>query len=101
VWCANVLQYFSDAELAAILAEFRRVVRPGGLVAVKDDENAHWLVWPGEPAVYWRLFEALMQREDALGVQMRGGFRGRALRRWLERAGLFPVRQRTHLIERW
>src|SRR5688500_14374721 len=33
IWCANTLQYFVDRELPAVLEEFRRVVRPGGIVA--------------------------------------------------------------------
>ena len=35
LWCANTSQYLSDDEAARALAEMRRVVRPGGLVAVK------------------------------------------------------------------
>jgi ubiquinone/menaquinone biosynthesis C-methylase UbiE len=35
VWCANTTQYLTNDELSQMLAEFRRVVRPGGLVAVK------------------------------------------------------------------
>lgn len=101
VWCANVLQYLTDEELTRALTEFRRVVRPGGRVAVKDDELGLWLVSPAAPAVYGRLFEALTRTDDALGVQMRGAYRGRALRHWLERAGLLRVWQQTTLIERW
>ena len=101
LWCAHVLEYLTDEALAATLAEFRRVVRPGGIVAVMDDEVGLWVVSPGDPACYWRLFERLTSPDDALGVAMRGAFRGRALRRWLERAGLVDVWQRTTLIERW
>lgn len=36
LWCANTLQYFTDDQLPGVLAEFRRVLRPGGLVAIKD-----------------------------------------------------------------
>ena len=36
VWCANTTQYLTDDELQVMLREFRRVVRPGGSVAVKD-----------------------------------------------------------------
>src|SRR5258707_11703351 len=32
VWCANTTQYLTDDELTTTLGEFRRVVRPGGLV---------------------------------------------------------------------
>ena len=36
VWCANSTQYLSDDQLRAFLGEARRVVRPGGLVAIKE-----------------------------------------------------------------
>jgi ubiquinone/menaquinone biosynthesis C-methylase UbiE len=35
VWCANITQYLTDDELSQMLAEFCRVVRPEGLVAVQ------------------------------------------------------------------
>lgn len=47
VWCANVFQYLTDAEVAKALAEFKRLVRPGGLMVVKDaDLAAHPLGIP-------------------------------------------------------
>jgi ubiquinone/menaquinone biosynthesis C-methylase UbiE len=46
VWNANVSQYFTDQELPTILAEFRRVVRVGGLVAVKEAEATNWQTQP-------------------------------------------------------
>ncbi len=95
----QVLQHVADPVQA--LREMRRVVRPGGIVAVMDDEVGLWVVSPGDPARYSRLFDRLTSRDDALGVQMRGAFRGRALHCWLERAGLVDVWQRTTLIERW
>ena len=36
VWCANVTHYLRDDDLRTAMAEFRRVVRPGGMVAIKD-----------------------------------------------------------------
>ena len=36
VWCANTMQYLSEEELGRAIRELRRVVRPGGLVAIKD-----------------------------------------------------------------
>jgi arsenite methyltransferase len=36
VWCANVAQYLTDKEFARVMGEFRRVVKPGGIVVVKD-----------------------------------------------------------------
>jgi len=100
LWCANVLQYFADDELLDVLAEFRRVVRPGGLVAVKDVDMQLWRVYPADPLLISHLSDASV-RHDPGDAQSRGSLRGRTLRRWLERAGLIDVHQRTTLIERW
>ncbi len=32
IWCANVFQYLSDDAITTAVAEFKRVVRPGGLI---------------------------------------------------------------------
>ena len=100
VWCGNVLQYFSDADLPLVLAQLRRVVRPGGLVAVKDVDMQLVRLHPADPFLLSHLSEVSV-RDTTLGPESRGALRARELRRWLERAGLRDVWQRTTLIERW
>ena len=100
VWCGNVLQYFSDADLLVVLAELRRVVGPGGLVAVKDVDMQLVRLHPADPFLVAHLSEVSL-RDTRLGPESRGSLRGRELRRWLERAGLEEVWQRTTMIERW
>ena len=100
VWCANVTQYLTDAELTAALAECRRVTRPGGLVAVKDVDMQLWRAHPADPLLIARLSDASL-RQPTPEAQSHGALRGRTLRRWLEAAGLVGVEQRTTLIERW
>lgn len=97
IWFANTTQYLEDADLAQALAEFRRVVRPGGVVAVKEQDGVGITHAPQDPALLWRMFEALRPA----AMQIRGVLRARQLRRWLERAGLEAVEQRTVMIERW
>ena len=97
VWCSATTQYLTDEELARALAEFRRVARPGGLVALKDFAPEHWLRYPGDPALIWRLLD----RARRVDPQWHGVLRTHELRRWLERAGFEAVWQRTTLIERW
>jgi ubiquinone/menaquinone biosynthesis C-methylase UbiE len=43
------VQYLDDGELERALAELRRVVRPGGVVAVKDLDASLVTVRPGDP----------------------------------------------------
>jgi len=100
IWCGNVAQYFSDDDLLLVLAEFRRVARPGGLVAVKDVDMQLVRLYPADPFLVAHLSEVSV-RNSRLGPESRGALRGRELRRWLERGGLGDVWQRTTMIERW
>ncbi|CAA9556724.1 MAG: hypothetical protein AVDCRST_MAG18-735 [uncultured Thermomicrobiales bacterium] len=58
VWFANTSQYLTDDELMTALAEFRRVVRPGGLVAVKEHAGALTAIMPAPPGVTLRGYAA-------------------------------------------
>ncbi|MFD4376433.1 methyltransferase domain-containing protein [Streptomyces sp. NPDC058486] len=95
VWCANTTQYLDDAELGPVLAEFRRVTRPGGLVAVKDVDGSLSTVRPADPFLITDFFRASAR---APGYARRL-LRGPALRDWLRAAGLVSVRQRTVFME--
>jgi ubiquinone/menaquinone biosynthesis C-methylase UbiE len=97
VWCANVSAYLTDDELGTALWEFRRVVRPGGLVAIKEIDATHYNMAPADPVLTWRLFAAVRQTER----QIHGTLRTPQLRRWLEHADFEEVWQRTTLAERW
>lgn len=97
IWCANSLEYLNDEELSSALANFVRVLRPGGILAVKDADAGLWLFSPGDPTLLWRAWSA--------GSRVAGNFRGclrtRAMRRWFERAGLADTKQRGWLSEIW
>ena len=95
VWFANTSQYLTDEELGTTLAEFRRVVRPGGLVALKESDSSTFLLFPAPPGVMLRLTEASARAGD---VQMAGCLRARALPSRLRQAGLVDVWQRSMLI---
>jgi ubiquinone/menaquinone biosynthesis C-methylase UbiE len=94
VWCANTTQYLSDVELDSALAEFRRVVRPGGLVAIKENDPTLNRLFPAPTGLIWHWFEARARTTNHWSL------RAPALPSWLRRAGLTGVTRRTTLIER-
>jgi ubiquinone/menaquinone biosynthesis C-methylase UbiE len=91
VWCAAVLQHIPDDALLAALAELRRAVRPGGLVAIKDYDSSMQRMRSRNP----HLAAHLMEQASVF----RGAHRGPELRAWLRRAGLEEVRLTQTLVE--
>lgn len=57
LWSSNVTQYLTDGELTDTLAEFRRVLRSGGLLAIKDFDMTSHHFWPPGPRLMWRAVE--------------------------------------------
>ncbi|MEH6374775.1 methyltransferase domain-containing protein [Streptomyces sp. KLMMK] len=95
VWCADVLQHLDDGMLERALRELRRVVRPGGLVAVQVPDVTALAVRPGDPFLLTDFFRAAAPSCP----YARQLLRSRELHRWLREAGLASVRQHTTVIE--
>lgn len=98
VWCAESLITL-DRPMEA-LAEFRRVVRPGGLVAVLETDEMHRVIinWSVELelAVQWAVVaSAKVQYGSSWSVSP-----SRRVGRWLRKAGLTPLRKRTFAADR-
>lgn len=96
-WCAQSMVSLNPA---AALGELRRVVRPGGWVAVLENDDFHHVLlpWPVE-------VELAVQRAFMLSCRQRFGdawtlYRGRCLARTLRAADLQPWRRRTYAIDR-
>lgn len=98
VWCSAVTQYLTDAELKQTLAEFCRVVRPGGMVAVKDWDHPSFVLSSPGSMVLNRLYQAMVKGGDLRFPQM---FRDTELPAWLRNAGLIDVKGKTYLVERY
>ena len=98
VWCANTSQYLSDEELRTMLAEFRRVVRPGGLVAIKEYDITTQLLQPLSPRLFPHFQQAMFRAGSAYYHQL---YRAIDLPRWLRAAGLLAIRQKPTLMVRF
>jgi hypothetical protein len=90
----------SFEELERMLKEFCRIFRPGGLIAVKDQDASNRLQ-PADPALLWRLYDAARSSPGPQGVQFRGLLRTSELRGWFTKVGLLEVWQRATVVERW
>ena len=99
LWCANVVQYLTSAEFVRAMAEFRRVTRPGGIVAVKDSDRTLLQVRPIDPAVHARVTWAW--REKAAKSGPLGSWCGPMLAPFFREAGLVNIERRSWLVERW
>jgi len=95
-WFANTSQYLTDDELATALTELRRVVRPGGLVALKEVDGPLDRVLPAPPGLMLR---SMLAAAAPGAGSPRGILRAATLPGWLRRAGLAGVWRRTTLIE--
>lgn len=92
IWNANVTQYLTDDELNRMLNEFIRVLKPGGVVAIKEVDLTTIQFHPLDQFVHWRFMEK--------AVALQPGFlRVFNLPRWLSNAGLVDVTQATFLEE--
>lgn len=92
IWNANVTQYLTDDELHRMLNEFIRVLKPGGVVAIKETDLTTIQFYPLDQFVMWRHMEK--------AVTFQPGFmRVVNLPRWLSNAGLVDVTQATFLEE--
>ncbi|MEZ4664609.1 MAG: class I SAM-dependent methyltransferase [Caldilineaceae bacterium] len=97
VWSANTSQYFTDEELLKMLSEFRRVVRPGGLIAIKEYDITSMQFQPTTPMLTVHLHEALCRMGNQYHCQL---FRTILLPQWLRKAGLINIRQKPTLMTR-
>ena len=81
----QVMQHLGDPVEA--LTEMRRVVRPGGLVAVRDADYATMIAWPRAASVdrWLEVYHAIAARNGA------DPDAGRRLRSWVTAAGFVDV----------
>jgi SAM-dependent methyltransferase len=98
VWCGDVLHHVQETPRA--LAEFARVLRPGGRLIVKESQLLHGLFLPGHPALERRLRQAEMEWSRHEGGDFSFEERRQHTPAWVRAAGLRVERFRTYLLER-
>jgi ubiquinone/menaquinone biosynthesis C-methylase UbiE len=97
-WCAQ--SFISLDDPAGALRQLRRVVRPGGVVAVLETDEFHHVLlpWPvGLELVVQKAVQAASQKKYGRRTRL---YPGRYLRRMLTAAGLRPRRKKTYAADR-
>lgn len=75
-------------------AEFLRVLRPGGLLAIKEFDVTPFQLGPLEPELIWRWLAARRQYEQVLGAQ-----HALCFRKWLSEVGFTVGTHKTYVGE--
>ncbi len=98
LWTANVVQYLTEPELDRAFAEFYRVLKPGGKLAVKEFDSTLFGLFPLDHAFHARFQaarEALYVTRGIFGV-----FNSQTIPGRIRAAGLTAVQGKSWLIER-
>lgn len=96
IWCANVTQYLDKNSLIKTINGFRRILKPGGTVAIKETDGTSYFFYPTNNFnLLWDSVK-LMAPAD----RQRWFDNPIELKLFLSQFGFKNTKQSTHLIER-
>lgn len=98
IWCGDVLHHIQETGRA--LAEFARVVRPGGQIVVKESQLLHGIFLPGHPVIERRIRAAEAECSRHEGGEFSFEERRQRTLGWVRAARLSVKTFRTYLLER-
>ena len=98
VWCAQSLYSLPDPVVA--IGQMARVVRPGGLVAVLENDTLHQVLLPWPVSLELPLRAAELRLFVEASRNSSKYYIGRRLPAILAAAGLEPLRMTTHAFDR-
>ena len=98
VWCAHSLRSLPDGEAA--VREWARITRPGGHVAILENDRLHAVLLPWPPEVELTLYHAECRASDHENDRPLGGLHaGRRLHRLAETCGLSLARKTSYTTD--
>lgn len=98
VWCAQ--SFYSFPEPEAALREMARVLRPGGIVAILENDSLHQVLLPWPPGAELALLSAEFRRLARTSAHPGKFYMVRHVRGLLQRCGLKPQRKRLFAWQR-
>lgn len=91
---------YSIPDAPAVLAEMKRVVRPGGWVGVMENDSLHHVVVPWPPRLELELGRAHYQALDAKSSDVQNFYIGRRLISVMHDAGFVDVHEQSFAAQR-